>query len=128
MGGALLVARVDEARLAASGRGQHGNVGAGAQTEFVFDAPACQPADELVRDRSCDGTPLGCRAQDGRLRCAGPLSAYGMLGGIGPSMRPPCRNGSHAGARMPTERDRMNSPRPSSGANPSLALITAVMP
>src|SRR3954469_23000517 len=42
-----------------------------------------------------------------------------MAGGIGPLMRPPWRLCSQAWASMPTERDRMNRPRPSAGAKPS---------
>lgn len=42
-------------------------------------------------------------------------------------LRPRCFC-SQAWARMPTERDRMKSPRPSSGSKPSSQKITAVMP
>ena len=47
---------------------------------------------------------------------------------MGPLIRTPFFFCSHACARMPTARDRMNRPRPSSGSKPSSQKITAVMP
>src|SRR5204862_1514193 len=117
------MACVDEPDAAAGECRQHRNVGMPAQSEDVLDAARLEILHQLVGDEDLlqiarlvhgDSNPSVC----GR-RVAGPVYRYAMAGGIGPLMRPPCRVCSQACASMPTERERMNSPRPSSGAKPS---------